>query len=253
MGSLEAKPGLKHLRTAFCKRQDLKKASANANGAANERRTVSQREALSSPAVCLRSRRCTTAQFQLSISNARIGKLTDGLREVHALQGSLLTFLRRIHRHHRTLRFGQVNADESDRCLDTPAAVNTGSRQNVSEMDDDELARIRNQEVGFVFQPLPVGARHCASHVELPLIYGGIDRKGHEMPKRHSKLSICLTASPIVPMNSPEDNVSASPSHEHWLTIPRFFSLTNQLARSTRTRAWRSWIFLNGCTAKVTR
>src|SRR5512132_1601667 len=61
-------------------------------------------------------------------------------------------------------------------CLDTPSQGEYWlNRKNVSEMDDDELARIRNQEVGFVFQTFNLLARATALHnVELPLIYGGI-------------------------------------------------------------------------------
>src|SRR5260370_20123192 len=60
-------------------------------------------------------------------------------------------------------------------CLDTPSQGEYWlNGKNVSEMDDDELARIRNQEVGFVFQTFTLLARATALHnVELPLIYGG--------------------------------------------------------------------------------
>src|SRR5438034_8052382 len=69
-------------------------------------------------------------------------------------------------------------------CLDTPSQGDYWlNNKNVSEMDDDELARIRNQEVGFVFQTFDLLARATALHnVELPLIYGGIPgAKRHEM------------------------------------------------------------------------
>ncbi len=71
-------------------------------------------------------------------------------------------------------------------CLDTPSKGEYWlNGKNVSEMDDDELARIRNQEVGFVFQTFNLLARATALHnVELPLIYGGIPgAKRHEMAK----------------------------------------------------------------------
>ncbi len=60
-------------------------------------------------------------------------------------------------------------------CLDTPSEGKYWLNGNlVSEMDDDELARIRNKEIGFVFQTFNLLARATALHnVELPLIYNG--------------------------------------------------------------------------------
>ncbi|CAN5890919.1 ABC transporter ATP-binding protein [soil metagenome] len=75
-------------------------------------------------------------------------------------------------------------------CLDTPSQGEYWlNGKNVSEMDDDELARIRNQEVGFVFQTFNLLARATALHnVELPLIYGGIgSTQRHEMAKQALK------------------------------------------------------------------
>ncbi len=61
-------------------------------------------------------------------------------------------------------------------CLDTPSkGAYWINNKLVSEMDDDELARIRNKEIGFVFQTFNLLARATALHnVELPLIYAGI-------------------------------------------------------------------------------
>jgi putative ABC transport system ATP-binding protein len=64
-------------------------------------------------------------------------------------------------------------------CLDTPSAgLYYLNGKLVSDMDDDELARIRNKEIGFVFQTFNLLARATALHnVELPLIYSGIPSK----------------------------------------------------------------------------
>ncbi|MBS1551584.1 MAG: ABC transporter ATP-binding protein [Bacteroidetes bacterium] len=63
-------------------------------------------------------------------------------------------------------------------CLDSPTSGEYHlNGKNVSEMDDDELAEIRNIEIGFVFQTFNLLARSDALHnVELPLIYRGISK-----------------------------------------------------------------------------
>src|SRR5271154_7046855 len=60
-------------------------------------------------------------------------------------------------------------------CLDTPTKGKYWLNGHlVSELNDDELARIRNREIGFVFQPFNLLARATALHnVELPMIYNG--------------------------------------------------------------------------------
>jgi putative ABC transport system ATP-binding protein len=61
-------------------------------------------------------------------------------------------------------------------CLDTPTSGNYELNDtHVSDMDDNQLAEIRNREIGFVFQTFNLLARSNALHnVELPLIYAGV-------------------------------------------------------------------------------
>jgi putative ABC transport system ATP-binding protein len=61
-------------------------------------------------------------------------------------------------------------------CLDTPTSGQyLFNGLNVSEMNDNELAKIRNREIGFVFQTFNLLARSDSLHnVELPLIYAGV-------------------------------------------------------------------------------
>ena len=72
-------------------------------------------------------------------------------------------------------------------CLDTPSKGRYVLRGKVvSEMNDDELAAIRNREIGFVFQTFNLLPRATALHnVELPLVYAGVPKeKRLELAKR---------------------------------------------------------------------
>jgi len=61
-------------------------------------------------------------------------------------------------------------------CLDTPTSGKyLFNGANVAEMDDDDLASIRNKEIGFVFQTFNLLPRATSlKNVELPLVYAGV-------------------------------------------------------------------------------
>jgi putative ABC transport system ATP-binding protein len=102
-----------------------------------------------------------------------------GTEELYALKGVSMT----IHKNEYVAIMGPSGSGKSTLmniigCLDTPTSgAYDLNGQNVSEMDDNELATVRNKEIGFVFQTFNLLPRSNALHnVELPLIYSGISR-----------------------------------------------------------------------------
>jgi putative ABC transport system ATP-binding protein len=79
-------------------------------------------------------------------------------------------------------------------CLDTPSKGEYYlAARNTSKMDDDELAQIRNKEIGFVFQTFNLLPRASALHnVELPLIYAGVTSAQRQERARAALRSVDL-------------------------------------------------------------
>jgi len=80
-------------------------------------------------------------------------------------------------------------------CLDTPTSgAYFLNGRDVAGMNDDELAHVRNREIGFIFQTFQLLPRETAlANVELPLVYRGLGRKERRQKAEHALATVGLS------------------------------------------------------------
>jgi putative ABC transport system ATP-binding protein len=151
----------------------------------------------------------TTAERRVVVESAGTAPdkrwviVTRGIRRDYDMGGEIVRALRgvdvAIGRNEYVAIMGPSGSGKSTLmnlvgCLDTPTAGEYWLNGTlVSQMSDDELARVRNKEIGFVFQTFNLLPRATALHnVELPLVYAGITADERKRRAKHALAQVQL-------------------------------------------------------------
>ena len=168
-----------------------------------------------------------------------------GDEDVHALDGVSLT----IDKGEFVAIVGQSGSGKSTAmniigCLDVPTSgtYHLGG-VDVSTMDDDQQAEIRNKMLGFIFQQYNLIPKLTVlENVELPLLYAGV---GAEERKERAVAALgrvgLAEKQKNLPVSSPAVSSSGYPSQERWRGIPLSFWRMSPPARWIPGRAGRCW------------
>jgi len=177
-----------------------------------------------------------------------------GEETVHALRGVSL----QIQRNEYIAIMGPSGSGKSTLmnmlgCLDTPSSGRYFfNGKDVSAMDDDELATIRNHEIGFVFQTFNLLPRSTSlRNVELPLIYAGIDSETREEKAANALRDVGLgdrNLPAFAHLINQTFHVTATRSISGWCALLASLSIKPSRKKTVR-RAWRA--MSGSCVTKI--
>ena len=132
-------------------------------------------------------------------------------------------------------------------CLDRPTSGSYYLRnRDVRSLSDDELAELRNSEIGFVFQSFNLlPGMTLLENVELPLLYAGVSAaERRERARRMLRWWVLVSGSGIIPTKYREDKGSGWPLPGRWSMILPLSSPMSPRVISTPLPVRRLWPFL---------